>query len=218
MTKRDAINRVRRLRKSGNKVPPPYPNGWFALLESKELKAGQAESINALGQTFAVFRSNETGEVHILDAHCPHLGANIAVGGIVKGDCIECPFHQWVFSGVDGQCTNIPYSSTGVIPKSARIKKWKSCEANGSIFVWHHVESEEVLWEIPVINQIKTNEWLYHGRNEFLVNCHIQDIPENGADVAHLASVHGPNMLSGSDLRFSRAAWAAFVIHSWQAQ
>lgn len=34
----------------------------------------------------------------------------LGVGGVVKGKCIECPFHQWRFSGVDGTCVDVPYS------------------------------------------------------------------------------------------------------------
>lgn len=68
--------------------------------------------LSFLGQNFVVFRT-ESGEVHIFDAYCPHLGANLGVGGIVKDDCIECPFHQWSFRASDGECTNIPYSTSG---------------------------------------------------------------------------------------------------------
>ena len=53
------------------------------------------------------------GVVHVLDAYCPHLGANMAVGGAVRGDCIECPFHGWRFKGEDGKCTVVPYSEKG---------------------------------------------------------------------------------------------------------
>ena len=48
------------------------------------------------------------GHVHALDAFCPHLGANLAVGGKVRGSCLECPFHAWRFNGDDGKCVNIP--------------------------------------------------------------------------------------------------------------
>ena len=44
------------------------------------------------------------------DAYCPHLGANLAVGGRVVEDDIQCPFHLWTFSGQDGQCVDIPYA------------------------------------------------------------------------------------------------------------
>ena len=46
----------------------------------------------------------------MLDAYCPHMGANIAVGGHVIGDCLECPFHGWQFRGSDGKVTKIPYA------------------------------------------------------------------------------------------------------------
>lgn len=38
------------------KLPPVYPNGWFALLESSQIKKGQVKHVSALGENFAVFR------------------------------------------------------------------------------------------------------------------------------------------------------------------
>ena len=60
-----------------------YPNGWFGLIQSEELAVGASTAVNALGQNFAIFRDEE-GKVHILDAYCAHLGANLAVGGKVR--------------------------------------------------------------------------------------------------------------------------------------
>lgn len=110
--KRSAINRARRLRKIGAKLPPPFPNGWFVIASSVDVKPGSALSVNCLGENFVVFRSTQSDEVFVLDAYCPHMGANLGVGGIVTGDCIECPFHQWKFSGTDGECVQIPYSKS----------------------------------------------------------------------------------------------------------
>jgi len=56
----------------------------------------------------------ERGIINILDAYCPHLGANMAESGRVKGDCLECPFHSWKFRGEDGYCENIPYTTKGI--------------------------------------------------------------------------------------------------------
>merc|ERR1719483_330185 len=69
--KAEAINRARRLKELGN-MPPPFPNGWFVLIESRQLKPGQVKSVEALGLNLAVFRG-ESGEVFITDAYCPHL-------------------------------------------------------------------------------------------------------------------------------------------------
>ena len=60
------------------------------------------------GKNLAVFRG-EDGRAHALDAYCCHNGANLAAGGLVKGSCLECPFHGWQFRGDDGKCTHIPY-------------------------------------------------------------------------------------------------------------
>ena len=82
VTKQDVVNAVRRRKRIGE-IPPPYPNGWFALLRSRELERGASTSVNALGQNFALFRDH-LGEAHILDAYCTHLGANLGVGGMVS--------------------------------------------------------------------------------------------------------------------------------------
>lgn len=44
-----------------------------------------------------------------------------------------------------------------------------------------------------------SKEFVYHGRNEFYVNCHIQEIPENGADLAHFSAVHSFSVLAGGN-------------------
>lgn len=83
-----------------------------------------------LGKNLAVFRG-ESGEVHVFDAYCPHMGANLGVGGtVLPGDCLQCPFHGWIFDGKTGRCVKIPYSN-GKIPESAKVKKWISKEING---------------------------------------------------------------------------------------
>jgi hypothetical protein len=46
--KRELAREVRRLRKVG-KLPPVYPNGWFALLDSRDLSPGDVKHIAALG-------------------------------------------------------------------------------------------------------------------------------------------------------------------------
>jgi len=59
-----------------------------------------------LGENFAVFRGSN-GDVNILNAYCPHLGANMAIGGIVRGNCLQCPFHGWTFDGTSGKRVRI---------------------------------------------------------------------------------------------------------------
>lgn len=47
-TKRQLANEARRNKKVGD-VPPVYPNGWFALCESDDVKNGHVLAVDALG-------------------------------------------------------------------------------------------------------------------------------------------------------------------------
>ena len=70
--------------------------------------------------------------------------------------------------------------------KFSKIKKWTCREVNNLIFVWYHAENEEP-WEIPSISDVENDELWLHGTNEFIIHSHIQDIPENGADLGKTA-------------------------------
>ena len=71
---------------------PPYPRGWYTIADSDDLAPGDVLPIHAFGREFVVFRG-EDGEAHVLNAHCPHLGAHLGHGGKVCGNQIRCPFH-----------------------------------------------------------------------------------------------------------------------------
>lgn len=45
------------------------------------------------------------GQVYVLEAYCAHIGGNLGIGGKVRDiNCIECPFHGWIYDGATGQC------------------------------------------------------------------------------------------------------------------
>ncbi|KAI8431831.1 hypothetical protein MSG28_016231 [Choristoneura fumiferana] len=99
------IARAMQTRQVGTKLPPPYPNGWFALAESRDLKIGGVVSVDAL-----VYRG-EDGVARCVDAYCPHLGANLGVGGTVtpKGisiktwQTVEAEGAIWVWYDAEGR-------------------------------------------------------------------------------------------------------------------
>ncbi|XP_078405784.1 cholesterol 7-desaturase nvd isoform X1 [Cetorhinus maximus] len=213
-SKRQAAIEVRRRRKRGE-LPPVYPNGWYRLLDSQQLREGQVKNITIFGEQVAVYRGQD-GHAYVVDAYCPHLGANLAVGGRVIGNCIECPFHGWQFRGEDGKCIKIPYAEK--VPDFAKVKTWHSCELNCTVFVWFHCDGIDPSWNIPQQEEIQSREWVYRGRTEHYINCHIQEIPENAADIAHLSHLHTPSMLSGSDLRYTRARLWNFAQHNWKVE
>jgi cholesterol 7-dehydrogenase len=119
------------------------------------------------------------------------MGANLGVTGRVVGNDIACPFHGWQFSG-EGACTHIPYATTDKVPSFVKTKAWHCVETNGSIMIWHDAEGRPPLWMVPDLKEINTGRYKSHGSTLHRVRAHIQEIPENGPDTAHLNHLHLP--------------------------
>lgn len=167
---------------------PPYPNGWFAVSWSDELAVGQAKPIHYLGQDFVVFRG-EDGRARVADAFCPHLGAHLGHGGKVEGNDLRCPFHAWRFDGDSGRCVEIPYASR--IPPKAEVRCRPTLEMNGFVLMWHHAEDEPPAWEPQRVAELDGPDYVLHGKREWVIDSHPQEIMENGVDFAHFATLHG---------------------------
>ncbi len=163
-----------------------YPNGWFVVGFSDELAAGDVKPIRYFGQDMVLFRT-ESGAATILDAHCPHMGAHFGYDSVVKGECIECPFHAWLFDR-DGACTEIPYQEE--IPRKARVRSWPVRERNGILFIWHHRENADPSWEIPVLDEFGDTTWTDWSHSIMDIKTHPKEIIENIADKQHFPRVH----------------------------
>jgi len=166
----DVANEYRKRKKCGD-IPPVYPNGWFHVLDSRELAVGDVKYISVLGEHLAVFRGSD-GVAYIVNAYCPHLGANLGVGGQVVGNCLQCPFHGWVFRGENGKCAKIPYSDQ--IPDFAQTKAWPCVEKNAAIYMWYHAEGIEPTWTPDDIEEINDGTWTYRGVTQHTINAHIE--------------------------------------------
>eukprot|EP00696_Hemimastix_kukwesjijk_P015977 gnl/Hemi2/4270_TR1490_c0_g1_i1.p1 gnl/Hemi2/4270_TR1490_c0_g1~~gnl/Hemi2/4270_TR1490_c0_g1_i1.p1 ORF type:complete len:433 (+),score=136.40 gnl/Hemi2/4270_TR1490_c0_g1_i1:63-1361(+) len=187
---------------------PPFPNGWFRLFSSSEVGVGEVRYMQALGQHFAVFRGKD-GKVSIVEAYCPHLGANMALTGRVVENCLECPFHGWQFDGT-GQCVHVPYAPNGCPPKNAKVRVYPSMEANSLIMVWFHADGLEPTWYPPTPQEINSKNflsWSIDGISQHQITAHPQEIPENGSDTAHLGILHQDFFLPSCGL----------LGHGWQA-
>ncbi len=160
------------------------------------------------GRDLVIFRGQD-GRVGVLDAYCPHLGAHLyvavplivvvcitltrahcvsGIGGKVAGNCIQCPFHGWSFDR-DGQCKSIPYSD-GDIPANAHTKSFVIDETHRVILMWFDAEGRAPTWRLQDAWPQIPDEYNYVGKAVHHVGCHISEVPENGADVAHLNILH----------------------------
>ncbi|CAI5455943.1 unnamed protein product [Caenorhabditis angaria] len=213
------IERLKLYRKMGE-MPPVFPNGWYCVCESETLAKNEIKEITILGQFLSLIRS-ESGKVYITESYCPHIGANFNIGGrVVKDNCIQCPFHGWIFSAETGKCVEIPYED-GRIPDQAKVMTWPSIEINNNIYIWYHSDGLDPQWEIPEIPEITEGLWKFGGRTEHELMCHIQEIPENGADIAHLNYLHksAPPVTKGSDIvKTNLSDMNPIVEHVWNGK
>ncbi len=169
------------------RIPLPFPFGWFCVADSVELAPGELLKLRRFGQELLLFRG-EDEEAHLLDAYCAHLGAHLGVGGEVVGNTVRCPFHAWRYDG-SGQCVEIPYAKR--IPRAAKIRSWRVCERNGLIFAWHHPDDAEPDWEIPEVPEWGAPGWTAPEQRDFQVRSHAQEMAENVVDPIHFQYVHG---------------------------
>ena len=88
------------------------PSGWFQVGWSEELAEPGADVIKRMryfGRDLVMYRA-ASGQVVVLDAYCPHMGAHLGYGGTVCGNAIQCPYHGWQW-GPAGENVQIPYSA-----------------------------------------------------------------------------------------------------------
>ncbi|MGB8405645.1 MAG: Rieske 2Fe-2S domain-containing protein [Mycobacterium sp.] len=167
---------------------PAYPDGWFQVAYSHDVPAGEVRSLHYFGEQLICFRDS-AGTAHVLDAYCPHQGADIGVGGTVEGDCVKCPFHGWLFS-VAGANVEIPYAKS--VNRLAKLRTWPTEERAGCIFVWHSANGSPPDWKLPDVPEFDdpTFQWHVPEGARWEIRTHVQEIYENTVDVAHFATVH----------------------------
>jgi cholesterol 7-desaturase len=129
------------------------------------------------------------GKASVLDGICPHLGANLGHTGVVSGNCLKCIFHGWEFDST-GTCVKV--HGTDTIPHNAKVKKYPTMERNGMILVYYDAEDRDPAWEMEPHPNVEAGEWYISGETYNVVHAHINEIPENGADAAHLDVLHQP--------------------------
>jgi 3-ketosteroid 9alpha-monooxygenase subunit A len=165
-----------------------FPRGWFVIETSRGLEAEEVKPIKYFGRDMVLFRG-ESGEPHVLDAFCPHLGAHLGHGGKVVGDTIRCPFHAWRFDGTGGKCVEVPYAKR--IPNKAEVGAHPVQEKNGLIFMWNCPKGTAPDWEIPVIEHYAKDGWTEWDAALLHIKTHPKEVVENLADKAHFGPVHG---------------------------
>jgi nitrite reductase/ring-hydroxylating ferredoxin subunit len=195
----NSVERRPRVLTGGHKrFPFPVPNGWFIVARADELGPGEVMPLYCFGRHLVLFRT-ESGAPRLMDAHCPHLGAHLGVGGRVRGETIQCPFHGWRFHGDTGSCVEVPYDDVDFIPKKAHARSYPTLERNQMIWAWHHLEGKEPFYDVPVVPEFSDPDWLPMVVREIPIATCCQEMAENNYDTVHFKYVHGYDTIPTQD-------------------
>ncbi|WP_252311222.1 nitrite reductase small subunit NirD [Sinobaca sp. H24] len=71
------------------------------VADVEEFKKGIPKEIFVNGESIAFFKTN-SDKIRAIRNSCPHKGGPLSQG-IVSGDYVFCPLHDWKISTVDGK-------------------------------------------------------------------------------------------------------------------
>jgi cholesterol 7-dehydrogenase len=169
----------------GDRVPLPYPSGWFCLALSREVPAGAVVTRRFMGRDVVLYRTRG-GILRVVNAHCPHLGAHLGAGGAVDGEHLVCPFHHFAFD-VEGSCVKVP----GGVPPRATLAQYTVRERGKIIYVWHGHDAAPPAWEpseLPDDRFAPAASW------STVLTSHPQEVMESFVDYQHQSVVHNVSL------------------------
>jgi 3-ketosteroid 9alpha-monooxygenase subunit A len=161
----------------------PFPDGWFPVALSRELKPGTVLRRRLAGEDVVVYRTR-AGLLRVVRPYCPHLGAHLGVGGTVEDENLVCPFHRLAFDPA-GACVATAY---GTPPPKAGLQQRESRETDGVIWVWQHAEAKAPEWEMPTGT---SDGYLRPNLRTHTYESYPQEFVENLQDLGHFGPLHG---------------------------
>ena len=125
INKNNNKNNIKKIRYNNKNFPPYFPNQWYFIDFSNNIKNKEIKRYSILDKEIIVFRT-ETNKIGILNAFCPHMGTHL-IDGKVEKETIICPYHEWSFN-INGECKNIPYTKSKITNRcNAKIANGCQC-------------------------------------------------------------------------------------------
>jgi nitrite reductase/ring-hydroxylating ferredoxin subunit len=173
------------------------PNQWYPVLESARL-GRRPVGLERLGKPWVAFRDGQQRAV-LLPGNCPHRGAALRMGRVVKGE-LQCPWHGFRFDQ-SGQCTAMPCEGeAATIPKVMHLDAPPVAERHGLIWMWWGNEAAD-RGAIPWFDDVAT--LLTHSAEASKeLPYHYSRMMETNLDIHHTPFTHGSVMPGiGTEIR-----------------
>jgi phenylpropionate dioxygenase-like ring-hydroxylating dioxygenase large terminal subunit len=170
------------------------PVGWYVIARSTEVRSGEVKEKLLLGKKFALFRT-EKGEIKLVLAKCPHMGASLAYG-VVKGENLVCPFHQLHVDGA-GKCQSFPADEA--VKDKFSVTAFRVEERWGQ--VWFYAGESPLYSLDSFAKDVAGMDYMLFSRASY--NPHFHVMVPNALDYVHFDLVHG---LVAKTFDFSKGA------------
>ncbi|HJP77712.1 MAG TPA: Rieske 2Fe-2S domain-containing protein [Pseudonocardiaceae bacterium] len=158
---------------------------WYVLAAAKDLKRAPI-GLRGRGEELVVWRGR-SGRPIAIDRHCPHHGADLALGEVRDGT-LRCAFHGWRFDD-QGRCSFLPGEER--IPGSAHRRVRQLREKYGLVWIWSG--TDEPLFPLPVIPELERSSGeppYVHSFRHDIGGTPVSRVHENAVDTIHLAELH----------------------------
>ena len=156
--------------------------GWYFVGRGRDIAKGSVRPISIGPRDLVIYR-DVSGAVRAVERRCGHLGADLALGRVVKAG-LQCAFHRWCW-GPDGTCAHGAGAS-----ERRRIRTYPVREKWGLIWIW---AGEVPRYELPEPAPANARRVLRLPPQR--LDCHPHVILGNGLDFTHVPSVHRFHML-----------------------
>jgi nitrite reductase/ring-hydroxylating ferredoxin subunit len=172
-----------------------FMNFWYPAEESSQV-THEPLKVQMLGLPFVLWR-DEQGQAHCVSNTCTHRGGSIGDGKVV-GNCVQCPYHGWLFNG-DGECERIPsLGPLDTIPPRSRIDAYPVEERYGLVFVFLGDLPEDQRPTILPIDEYDDDGWRTL-RMRYRWRANYVRLVENQSDPSHVEYVHGGMGMGGAN-------------------
>ncbi len=166
-----------------------------ALVEELPEPDGAPLRVRVMGEELVAFRDTE-GRLGLLDARCPHRGANLFFGR--NEECgLRCVYHGWKFD-VEGKAVDLPNIPPGarhhetIRAKSYPTREW------GEI-VWAYMgPPAEKLPDLPHLEFCVLEDAHRYVTKQY-VDCNWAQVMEGDLDTSHFSFLHMPAPSVASD-------------------
>lgn len=171
----------------------PFAEGWYVIEFSKKIRTDRLISKKFLGEEVVIYRDSQSGNVIVVQAHCPHMGAHFDSyqnGGCVKDGVLTCPYHLLKYDA-DGKCQGAKENN-----HRAHLKKFHTMEHNGFVLAYFQHDNDKtpppVNLDIPDIDPAEF-AFMSHTLGKFDGDPMVPLMAN--ADMNHFFSVHGSKPL-----------------------